>query len=165
VKLSWGERIFVLWSGLKGAVPILLGTFVFSSGIPGTTRIYDVILVVVAFSVLVQGSLVPWVASRCRVPMRTVEPTPWGLGLRFKERPQGLHRYRIAVGSEADGKAIGELGLGEDIWISFVLRHGSALQVRSSTILAAGDDVLVQIDPVETASVPEKLFTKPRRGG
>lgn len=162
VKLTVGERIFVLWSGLKGAVPILLGTFVFSSGIPGTTRIYDIIVVVVAFSVLVQGGLVPWVASRCRVPMRTIEPTPWGLGLRFREPPQGLHRYLVAAGAEADGKAIGDLGLGEDIWISFVLRQGRPLQVRSSTVLTAGDEVLVQVDPEEPASDRQKLFTEPR---
>ena len=32
-RLTAGERIFVLWSGLKGAVPILLGTFVLA-GVP-----------------------------------------------------------------------------------------------------------------------------------
>jgi cell volume regulation protein A len=163
VKLTPGERVFVLWSGLKGAVPILLGTFALSSGIPGTTLIYNVIFVVVTFSVLVQGSLVPWVAARCGVPMHTVEPTPWGLGVRFREPPQGLHRYRVASGSRADGTAIADLGLGEDVWISFVLRQGRPLQVRPSTVLAAGDDVLLQVDPEEPAN-PERLFTEPRNG-
>jgi potassium/hydrogen antiporter len=32
VRLTWGERAFVLWSGLKGAVPVLLGTSVLTSG-------------------------------------------------------------------------------------------------------------------------------------
>ncbi len=75
VKLHWGgERIFVLWSGLKGAVPILLGTFVLASGLPGATQIYDIIFVVVAFSVIVQGGLVPFLAHKAGVPMRLVEP-------------------------------------------------------------------------------------------
>jgi cell volume regulation protein A len=69
VRLTWGERGFVLWSGLKGAVPILLGTFIVSAGGPGTTRIYDIIFVVVLFSVIVQGGLVPWVARRLGVQM------------------------------------------------------------------------------------------------
>ncbi|MEA5455142.1 cation:proton antiporter [Sinomonas sp. JGH33] len=163
VKLTRGERIFVLWSGLKGAVPILLGTFVFESGLPGTTRIYDIIFVVVAFSVLVQGGLVPWVAARCKVSMHTVEPTPWGLGLRFREPPQGLRRYRIAPGATADGQAIQDLGLGEGVWISFVLRRGQPVHVRSSTILAAGDEVLLLVDP-EEATDPQALFTVPRAG-
>ena len=32
---SRGERLFVLWSGLKGAVPILLGTYILTDGVPG----------------------------------------------------------------------------------------------------------------------------------
>lgn len=163
VRLRLGERIFVLWAGLKGAVPILLGTFIFTSEIPGTTRIYDIIFIVVAFSVLVQGGLVPWMASRCRIPMHTVEPTPWGLGLRFREPPQGLQRYRVAQGAEADGRAIRDLGIGDGVWISFILRNGRSLQVHPSTVMAAGDEVLVQVDPDEP-SHPEKLFTDPRTG-
>jgi cell volume regulation protein A len=73
VRLSRGERVFVLWSGLKGAVPILLGTYVVAQGVANADRIYDVVFVVVAVSVIVQGGLVPIVARRCGVPMRTVE--------------------------------------------------------------------------------------------
>ena len=63
VRLAWGERLFVLWAGLKGAVPILLGTFLLTAGVPDATRLYAVIFVVVAFSVIVQGGLVPAVAG------------------------------------------------------------------------------------------------------
>jgi cell volume regulation protein A len=68
LRLSWGERAFVLWSGLKGAVPILLAVFVVVAGAPNAGRIYDIVFVVVAFSVIVQGSLIPIVASALRVP-------------------------------------------------------------------------------------------------
>jgi cell volume regulation protein A len=77
VDLSRGERVFVLWSGLKGAVPILLGTYILTDGGPEAGRLYGVVVVVVAFSVVVQGGLVPTVARRSGVPMRTVEPEPW----------------------------------------------------------------------------------------
>jgi hypothetical protein len=43
-------------------------------------RLYGVIFMVVAFSVLVQGGLVPGLAHRLGVPLRTVEPEPWSLG-------------------------------------------------------------------------------------
>jgi cell volume regulation protein A len=76
-RLSRGEKAFVLWSGLKGAVPILLGTFVFVADAQDARLIYHVIFVVVLFSVVVQGGLVPWIAKRCGVPMRVVEPEPW----------------------------------------------------------------------------------------
>ena len=68
IRLGGGERVFVLWSGLKGAVPILLAAFVVVAGVADAARVYNVVFVVVAFSVIVQGSLVPLVAARLRVP-------------------------------------------------------------------------------------------------
>jgi cell volume regulation protein A len=60
--LSGPERVFVLWAGLKGAVPVLLGTFLLLHDVPQAERLYGIVVVVVLFSVLVQGSTVPVVA-------------------------------------------------------------------------------------------------------
>jgi cell volume regulation protein A len=76
VRLRLGERAFVLWSGLKGAVPILLGTYVVAEGVRDADRVYAVIFVVVLVSVIVQGGLVPTLARRWHVPMRTIEADP-----------------------------------------------------------------------------------------
>jgi len=158
IRLHRGERVFVLWAGLKGAVPILLGTFVLTSGKPDGGRIYAIIFVVVAFSVLVQGSLVPSVARWCRVPMRTVEPEPWALAIRFRSEPEGLHRYHVGSGSPADGLAIRDLPLAEDMWISLVARDGRLLPVRGDTVLRPGDEVLVLGDPAQSL---DALFNRP----
>jgi potassium/hydrogen antiporter len=72
LRLRAGERAFVMWSGLKGAVPILLAAFAFLEDVPGAERIYGIVFVVVAFSVIVQGATVPLVARRLGVPMRVV---------------------------------------------------------------------------------------------
>jgi cell volume regulation protein A len=71
-RLRRGERLFVMWSGLKGAVPILLAAFALLEGVGGADRIYGIVFVVVAFSVIVQGATMPLVARRLRVPMRLV---------------------------------------------------------------------------------------------
>ena len=76
--LSWpidlrrGERAFILWAGLKGAVPILLGSFALTAGAPDATRIYGVIFFVVTLSVIVQGGSVPAAAKTLGVPMKRV---------------------------------------------------------------------------------------------
>ncbi len=143
LRLTWGERTFVLWAGLKGAVPILLGAFVLSAGVPSAQRIYGIIFVVVLVSVVLQGSLVPSVARWCKVPMRSIEPEPWALGMRFRHEPEGLLRLQVQPGSRADGTAIGDLDIGEDAWISLVGRDGRMVPVSRSTVLEAGDDVLL----------------------
>jgi cell volume regulation protein A len=72
--LSGRERGFVLWAGLKGAVPLLLGSFLLDADLRDPARMYGIVVVVVVFSVLVQGGTVPTVARLLRIPMRTVEP-------------------------------------------------------------------------------------------
>lgn len=69
MRLTWGERAFIVWSGLKGAVPILLASLAVVGGTDYAAEIYGIVFVVVLFSVVVQGTLVPTVAARLGVPM------------------------------------------------------------------------------------------------
>ncbi len=74
VDLSWGERGFIMWSGLKGAVPILLASLAVVAGTDYAPELYGIVFVVVLFSVVVQGSLVPTVARRLGVPLEEAAP-------------------------------------------------------------------------------------------
>ncbi|MBO0813049.1 MAG: cation:proton antiporter, partial [Microlunatus sp.] len=155
IRLSRGERAFILFSGLKGAVPILLGLFILDTGRPETELVFAVIFVVVVISVVLQGSLVPFLARRFGVPMTSAPRRPWSLDLRFAEEPHGLKRHVVAAGSPADGRTIAELGVGERGWISLISRAGRHLPVRNSTRLQAGDVILTQTD--EDTSLDELL--------
>jgi len=161
VRLTIRERVFFLWTGLKGAVPILLGITIAGSATPGGTRAYQIIFVIVAFSVTLQGGMVPTLAHRLRIPLRTVEPEPWSLGVRFSEEPEGLHRYHVTAGSVADGTAIGELPCGEDVWVSLIVRDGNLVTAAGDMTLRAGDDVLVLAEPDEAPAL-DLLFKAPR---
>lgn len=161
IRLTRRERAFFLWTGLKGAVPILLGITIAGSATPGGARAYQVIFVIVAFSVTLQGGLVPTLAHRLRIPLRTVEPEPWSLGVRFSQEPEGLHRYHVVAGSAADGSAIGELPCGEDVWVSLIVRDGNLVTAAGDMTLRAGDDVLILADPDEAPTL-DRLFTAPR---
>jgi potassium/hydrogen antiporter len=71
VRMRRNERIFVMWAGLRGAVPILLAAFALLAAVDDAQRVYDIVFVVVAFSVIVQGTTIPFAARRLGIPMRT----------------------------------------------------------------------------------------------
>ena len=146
--LKSNERNFVLFAGLKGAVPILLGSFLLAAHIPEAERLYGIVAVVVVFSVVVQGSLVPAVARLLRVQMQSVEPQPWALGVRLRDEPSGVHRLTIRAGSPADGRTVADLAdLPGSTWVSFIVRDGQLVPIREDTRLQFEDDVLILADP------------------
>ena len=152
-RLRPNEQAFVLFAGLKGAVPILLGSLLLAANVPGSRRLYGIVVVVVAFSVVVQGSLVPTVARALRLRMRLVAPQPWSLGVRLAEEPEGVLRLTVAPGSRADGQTVDAVadaatdsGDSGDVWVNMVVRGGALVAVRGDTVLKAGDEVLVLAD-------------------
>jgi cell volume regulation protein A len=160
-RLKSNERNFVLFAGLKGAVPILLGSFLLAARVPEAGRLFGIVAVVVMFSVVVQGSLVPAAARLMRVQMRVLEPEPWALGVRLKDEPEGVHRLTIKADSPADGRTIDDLaGLPGDAWISFVVRDGQLVPIKGDTRLRAGDDVLV-LAPLDTRDKLTTAFEGP----
>ena len=70
VHMRNNERLFVIWGGLRGAVPILLAAFALLASVEDAERVYDIVYVVVAFSVIVQGSSIPFVARWLGIRMR-----------------------------------------------------------------------------------------------
>jgi cell volume regulation protein A len=143
-RLTRNENAFVLFAGLKGAVPILLGLSIVAAHVAHAGRLYGIVIIVVAFSVLVQGSLVPTVARLLHLPMRFVELEPWSLGVRLRNEPDGVHRLTIAEGALADGRRVDDLdGLPDGAWISLVVRNGNLLPLRGDVSLHAGDQVTV----------------------
>jgi potassium/hydrogen antiporter len=72
MRLRQKERLFVIWGALRGGVPILLAAFALLAAVEDAERVYDIVFVVVAFSVIVQGSSIPFVARRLGIRMRQV---------------------------------------------------------------------------------------------
>jgi cell volume regulation protein A len=160
VRLRPKERLFVMWGGLKGAVPILLAAFVVVADVEDSLAIYNIVFIVVTFSVLVQGSAIPLVAHRLGIPMRIVEPEPWDISIRLRE-PGQVQRYVVGPRSRVLGSTIRDLPLGERAWISFIVQDGKARQARGSHVFRVGDEVHVLGDP-DDARILQRLFEGPQ---
>jgi cell volume regulation protein A len=154
VRLRPGERVFIALAGLKGAVPILLGSYALTAHEASGQRIYDTVAIVVAFSVLVQGSAVPALARWCRIPMHAAAE-PWAAAVRLRTEPTEMRRWRIEQGAAADGTLVADLDLPDSVWIVLALREDRPMPVSGTTRLRAGDQLLALTDPEEPDAAAE----------
>jgi potassium/hydrogen antiporter len=157
-RLSWAERAFITWSGLKGAVPILLAAFALLGGVTGAEHVYGVVFVVVLVSVVGQGTLVPLVARALDIPMHERPSLPWELSVRLGEEPKPAHEFEVGAGSRAAGRMIRDLPLGEHAWVTLVVRDGVATRPGGSLELRVGDRVLLLAEADDLRPLT-RLFT------
>src|SRR5699024_8280632 len=70
---SFKEKIFLSWSGLQGAVPIVLATFPLAAGLANGQLFFNVIFFIVLLSALVQGSNISNFAEKLNLtgPVKT----------------------------------------------------------------------------------------------
>ena len=141
-RLTRGEKTFIAWAGLKGAVPILLGALALLSTVDDADRLYGIVFIVVLFSVVVQGASVPTVARRLRIPFRRVDHDLAEV-LEFVVRDDAF----------ANGRRLSELPLGERAWIGVLIRDGSPTAISGSVVLAPGDRVHVYCQPEDAAAL------------
>ena len=66
LRVPWRQQAFLSWAGLRGAVPIVLATIPVNARVPGATRLFDVVFIVVVINILLQGTTLPWAARRLR---------------------------------------------------------------------------------------------------
>ena len=141
-RLTRGEKTFIAWAGLKGAVPILLGALALLSTVDDADRLYGIVFIVVLFSVVVQGVSVPTVARRLRIPFRRVDHDLAEV-LEFVVRDDAF----------ANGRRLSELPLGERAWIGVLIRDGSPTAISGSVVLEPGDRVHVYCQPEDAAAL------------
>jgi cell volume regulation protein A len=146
VRLTWGERIFIAWGGLKGAVPILLGALAILAGVDEGAQLYGIVFIVVVFSVVVQGASVPVVAARLHIPFRRVDHDLSEV-LEFVVRDDAF----------ASGRRLAELPLGERAWIGVLVRDGRPHVISDAVVLRQGDRVHVYCQPEDVPAL-ERIF-------
>jgi cell volume regulation protein A len=62
--LSPQDRVLLGWTGLRGAVPVILATFPVIEGIPDSVELFNVVFFTVLVSTVIQGSTVEALATR-----------------------------------------------------------------------------------------------------
>ncbi|WP_141014575.1 potassium/proton antiporter [Nocardioides sambongensis] len=156
-RVPWRDQVFISWAGLRGAVPIVLATIPMSTGIPGATRIFDVVFLLVVVFTLVQGPTLPWVARRFGATAAaspralTVESAP------LEEIRATLLQFAVPRRSRLAGVEIDELRLPVGATVALLVRGDRIVPAQGSTTLRAGDHLVIAAPEADTVRIEERL--------
>ena len=155
-RLSWQEKTFISWVGLKGAAPIILATFPLVAGLAQAEAIFNLVFFIVLTSVLVQGtSLAPvarWLGvDTPALPRRTYPELIPGAGVK-----NDLVEIVIPDHSPVAGLRLVDIQLPHDTLVVLIGRDDDLVIPSGATALEAGDAVLVL---AEKNSLPQVRAT------
>ena len=163
-RMPWPVQGFLSWAGLRGAVPVVLATVPATKGAPGVDGIYDLVLVLVLVFTLIQGPSLPWVARRLGVSQPTraldlqVESTV------LQDMRAVLLQVTVAGQSRLAGVRVFELRLPRPAVVSLIVREGVAEVPRDTTVIRAGDRLLI-VTPTALRGQAERRLQAVSEGG
>jgi cell volume regulation protein A len=162
--LNLREQAFLSWSGLRGAVPIVLTTIPVAAGVTGSVRLFDLVFVLVVIFTLVQGPSLPGVSRWLRLSDDLgavdldVETSPLGT--------LGADVLQVKVGptSRLHGVEVFELRLPPGANITLVVRDADSFVPSPQTTLQRGDD-LILVAPSAVRRATEERLREVSAGG
>lgn len=157
LKFTLRERALLGLAGLRGAVPIVLATFVLSENIENGEMIFNAVFFVVLVSALIQGSSLNWIASKLGVV--DVLPTESQL-----PHPDSIEKIEFHVSPlhAIAGAMVFELGLPPRATLANITRKSRSVKVTSKTVVKPGDRLCVEA-PSGIHPEIEDVFTRWRR--
>ena len=143
-RMSLKEKIFISWVGLRGAVPIILGTFPLLAGVPQADMIFNLVFFIVLSSVLLQGTTLPMLARWLGLDDGATPVQEYSLALESPDSIKaGLAEITIPSTSAAVGKQIVELGLPKEVVVMMIGRNQQGFIPTGRSTLQANDTLLV----------------------
>lgn len=163
-RVPWREQAFLAWSGLRGAVPIVLALIALTEGAPGGLALVDVVFVLVVVLTMLQGTTLPKVARMLGVS-RTAEPREIEVDAApLDELGADLLQVRVPVGSKLRGVYLSELRLPKGATVSLVVRDDEAFTPTGETRLRERDQLLVVTTAEVRAATEERIRAVDMRG-
>ncbi len=163
-RLPWREQAFLSWSGLRGAVPIVLAMIPVMNGVEHSLLLLDVIVVVVVTYTLLQGTTLPMVARWLGVVQQgqaievQLEAAP------LDEMNAHVLQVTIPPKSRMHGVYISQLRLPVPATISLLMRDGEPVHLNPNIRLQSGDQLLI-VTPERVRAATERRLRAVGRGG
>jgi potassium/hydrogen antiporter len=163
-RVPWREQVFLSWAGLRGAVPIVLATFPVVAGVPDSSRLLNIVFMLVVVFTLVQGP--------------SLRPVAQGLGLIARESTREIQveaapldvldaellTMTVQPASRLHNVTILELRLPDPSVITLIIRDGHTFVPLPDTRIEAGDELLIVTTSKTRAAAESRLRAVSRRG-
>jgi len=136
-------QAFLSWSGLRGAVPIVLALIPLTQDRPGARELVGAVFVLVVVLTVIQGGTLPHLAKALGLS-KGVQPTEIEIdSAPLDALDAGLLQVRVRPGSKLHGVYLNELRLPAGATISLVVRDNAGFTPDDRTRLREGDQLLI----------------------
>jgi cell volume regulation protein A len=139
----WRDQVFLSWSGLRGAVPIVLALIPLTNGRPHAQELVGAVFVLVVVLTLLQGGTLPMMARLLGLSGSVQQQELEVDSAPLDELDAGLIQIRIQRGSKLHGVYLAELRLPVGATVSLVVRDDEGFTPNGRTRLREGDQLLV----------------------
>lgn len=149
---------YIGWIGLRGAVPIILGSIPVLAEVPGAERVFNIVFFIVVVSTVLPGATIRMVTGWLRLAVPE-EPQPSAVLEINSAHPLNcdIGSFFIEPSVAVCGAALSEIRLPADAAVMLIVRGPELVAARGPTVLQAGDHVYVFFRPADRAYV-ELLF-------
>ncbi len=155
---TFREKLFISWVGIRGAVPIILATFLLLSGIPNAGLFFTLTFFVVLSSITIQGWSITLVAewlgvyssfrSKSRLPIEFATS---------RTKDTELVDFIVPYRSMVIGMPIVELGLPKDSLVVLISCNDRFVVPSGGTVLEEGDTMLILVTQSNVGEVRKIL--------
>jgi cell volume regulation protein A len=155
------EIAYIGWVGLRGAVPIILGTFPVLAGAPGAMFIFDIVFFIVVFNAFIPGATLPWVTRRMGLDVAEPPSPKAVLEIESMQPLNGeLMSFYIDPALAVTGVQVHELPFPEGAAATLLVRGQDLIAPRGNTVLEPGDHLYVFSRPEDKAFI-QLMFGRP----
>ena len=142
---TWKDRLFIAWSGLRGASSIVFAIMAMVSDSYNGSDLFNIVLCVCLISVMFQGTLLPKFAQSLGLidnassVLKTFND--------YQEETEQFNMVRIFVSEDHAwcDKKISEIAFPENSLVLMLKHQGSTIVPNGNTVVASGDDVILSV--------------------
>ena len=147
-KMTFKDRIYVSWVGLRGAVPIVFATYPLIAGIPHADIMFDIVFFCTIISLLVQGTTLPYVAKWLELAKTNVLPRKMvDFDVEFAEEIKSTTmEITVTDAMLSEGARLMDLQLPERTLVVMAKRNNNYFIPKGNTELKVGDKLLLISD-------------------